>query len=69
MSGRIPGAPFRPETSDAPAHDAVAAQEASVALANRKREAQLQRHITGRQFVVAMAIFMLAITITIALLV
>lgn len=63
------GAPFRPETSDAPARDALAAREASVALANRKREAQLQRHITGRQFVGTIAIVMLVITITIALLV
>ncbi len=64
------GAPFRPETSDAPARDALAAREASVALANRKREAQrqLQLHITGRQFVGAMAILMLVSTILIALL-
>jgi hypothetical protein len=38
-----------------------------VALANRKREAQ--RHITGRQFVGAIAIVMLVITIAIAILV
>ena len=63
------GAPFRTETSDAPARDALAAREASVASANCKHEAQRQRYITGRQFVGSIAILMLAITILIALLV